>query len=325
MGQCFGRCCTSNRSQVQPKRSDSTINLTCTEAWIEPDGIKDDTGDKSNNPESLTLDEDQTAVEHVQPSGSSHDEIDGELEQMTIKSKNQDQNSHIIIPAHLDHTSENQYGRDLIDVPEERGMIVSPNGFEEFIRKVIVPTFERQRRCNQKQFAILLLVTKEDLSDINQMKFHPHDSPITNNYNLSMPDNEKDYHNYIVARPRNDNHHAEKEIFEHLDQLWKGFVQHNRGIPPKCFILYSWNFPCSKCTNLIISSFNKPLYKSVSVIIAATAKWDKEEHEVRHQNEEKMKREQFCVTEYYRGIKLPDYSSNNDSYTDSYSDDSSEL
>ena len=62
------------------------------------------------------------------------------------------------------------------------------------------------------------------------------------------------------------------------------------------------------------------------MIIAATAKWDKEEHEVRRQNEEKMKWEQFCV-KYYRGIKLSDYLSNNDSYTDSYmySDDSSEL
>ena len=154
------------------------------------------------------------------------------------------------------------------------------------------------------------------------MKFHPHDPPITNNSKLSMPD---DYHNYIVARPLNDSHHAEEVILENLNQLWKGFMSHNHGIPPKCLILYSWNFPCTRCTDLIIRSFNKPPYKSVSVIVAATAYWEKELHETRHQNEAKMKGEHFCVSEYYRGIKLPEHNNSyRDSYHDSYSDDSSE-
>ena len=317
MGQCFGRCCHSSR--VQPIRSDSTISLTHKkgQAWIESDGngIKDDTGDKNNISEILTLDEqtDGAAIsEHVQPSEPFHDEIDGELEQVLImrKSADQDQNNR----AQFNQSSENQYAQGLITIPEVRSMIDVPNDFDYFIRQVIVPNFEQQRQyqLDKKQFAVLLLVTEEDLGDIRQMKFHPHDPPITNNCNLSMPDNEKDYHNYIVARPRNDNHHAEKEIFEHLDQLWKGFMRHNHRIPPKCFILYSWNFPCTKCTQLIIDSFNKPLYKSVSVIVAATAKWDKEKHKIRHRNEKKMEQERFHY-DYYRPIKLPEHSSNNDS------------
>jgi hypothetical protein len=321
MGQCFGRCCLSNR--VRPKHSDSTIILT-TQGWIQSDsddhGIKDETGDQSNNSisESLTLDDKwqikynnaSTAVENVKPSESPCDEFDGELEQASRKGMNQDQNDQ----AQSDHAYDHEN--------EVRSMIDAPNDFDNFIRQVIVPKFEQQRDYyhQQNQFAVLLLVTDEDLRDISQMKFHPHDPPITNNLNLSMPDNEKEYRNYIVARPCNDNHHAEKEIFDHLDQLWNGFMRHNdHGVPPKCFILYSWNFPCSKCTQLIIDSFNKPRYKSVSVIVAATAFWGEEEHEIRHQNEAKMKRELFH-TSYHRGIILPNHSTN----TDSYSDDSSE-
>ena len=184
----------------------------------------------------------------------------------------QDQNDQAQHGHSCDHENE---VRNVIDVTND-------HEFESFIRKVIVPKFEQQRCNDQKQFAVLILATNEDLRHIGQMKFHPHDPPITNNYKLSMPDNAKDYHNNIVARPKNNKYHAEKEIFKHLDKLWDGFMRHNNWIPPKCFILYSWNFPCTKCTQMIINSFNKPLYKSVSVIVAATAFWDKEDHEVRH-------------------------------------------
>ena len=196
-------------------------------------------------------------------------------------------------------------------------MIVAPNhnDFDNFIRHVIVPKFEKQRLYGrQNQFVVLVLATDED-----QMKFHPYDPPITNNGNLSMPDNEKQYYNYIVARPRNDSHHAEKEILKHLDQLWNGFMRHSGKIPPKCFILYSWNFPCTKCTQLIIDSFNKPQYKCVSVIVAATAFWGKEKRKIRKQNEAKIKQERFHLS-YHRGITLPNHTTNDSGsyyYTDS--------
>jgi hypothetical protein len=311
MGQCFGRCCRSNR--VQPNRSDSTITLTSkksrAQGWIQSDsddhGIKDETGDKSINnsiSESMILDDERKindaspAIENVKPSESPCDEFDGELEQLSRKGMNQlqDQNDQ----AQSDHAYDHEN--------EVRSMIDAPDDFDDFIRQAIVPKFKQQRRYDQKQFAVLLLATEKDLRDIShcQMKFRPHDPPITNNLNLSMPDNEKEYRNYIVARPCNDNHHAEKEIFDHLDQLWNGFMRHNdHGVPPKCFILYSWNFPCSKCTQLIIDSFNKPRYKSVSVIVAATAFWSEEEHEIRQQNEVKMRQEHFRVS-YHRPIIL---------------------
>ena len=314
MGQCFGRCCDSNRVH-----SDSTISLTSktAQAWVEyaDSGTKDNTGDKSNDAisERVTLDDykQQTndastavTIERIQ-SSRPHNEIDGKLEQVSRESTNQDQND----PAPFDHMSDHEKGL----IPKVRSGIDVPNDFDKFIRKVIVPKFEQQRLYDrQKQFAVLLLATEEDLRDIRQMKFYPNDPPITNNCKLSMPDNEMDYRNYIVARPENDNHHAEKEIFGHLDQLWNSFIRHNHGIPPKCFILYSWNFPCTKCTQLVINSFNKPPYKSVSVIVAATAFWEKERHEVRYQNEKKMQQEQFCYG-YYRNITLPEHFTNNES------------
>lgn len=338
MGQYFGirGCCHSNRSRVEPDSTTTSIHKKApaqasdfddngrtithkkaydqawtrkkAQAWIQSDsGTKDksQTGDKSNNSifKSLALDDrwqtnDASAtVENVTPSESPCDEIDGD-HKLSRKGMNQDQNDQ----AQSDHTHHHEN--------EVRSVIGAPDDFENFIRHVIVPKFEQQRLYNyQKQFAVLLLATDKDLRNISQMKFCPHDPPIINNGNLSMPDNEKEYHNYIVARPRNDNHHAEKEIFEHLDQLWNGFMRHNHGIPPKCFILYSWNFSCTKCTQLIIDSFNKPQYKSVSVIVAATAYWDKEEHEIRHQNEAKMEQERFHFS-CHRGITLPNHTIN---------------
>ena len=209
-------------------------------------------------------------------------------------------------------------------VPRQRVAVKPPEGFDSFIRKVIVPTFKSQRRSDQKQFAVLLLVSEKQFSDINQVSFLPSEPSLTDNTQLSMPANEENYHNYIVSRPQNDNYHAEAVILHKLDSLWNGYLSHNDHSPPKCFILYSWNFPCTTCTEKIIESFNGPKYKSVSVLVAGTAYWDKETHDVRENNERKMKEENFCVR-YYRGIQLSGNSNVNvyNSDSDDYGDDSS--
>ena len=206
------------------------------------------------------------------------------------------------------------------DTINQRVMLTPPDDFDRFIRETVVPTFEGQRHSYQKQFAVLLLVTEEDFK-VNKMKFYP--QPLTDNKRLSMPSSKEDYHNYIVARPLNDNRHSEAVILDELDKVWNGFMSHNDNNPPKCFILYSWNVPCSKCTDLIIRSFNRPLYKSVSVIIATTAYWDGETHETRNQNVNRMKQEQMYVGSY-RGIQLPGSGFNNINYSDSdeYSNES---
>ena len=64
--------------------------------------------------------------------------------------------------------------RDILaSIPARRVLIELPDNFDRFVRQVIVPKFEQQRLPYQKQFAVLLLVTKEDFSDINQINEIP--------------------------------------------------------------------------------------------------------------------------------------------------------
>ena len=186
-----------------------------------------------------------------------------------------------------------------------RVKITLPDGFDAFIRDVVVPKFESQRRKKQKQFAVLILISEEEQMDLNLVTFQPSNPSLTSKSSLYMPTSEEDYHNYIVARPRKKkDFHAEDIIFEKLSQLWDGYLSHNNYVPPKCFILYTWNVPCTKCTDLIIKSFNESRYKAVNVIVATTAWWKKEEHAVRCRSEERMENQQFNYVNI-RPIHLP--------------------
>ena len=183
---------------------------------------------------------------------------------------------------------------DLDEDQSEEEQVNVPEGFETFIRETIVPTFESQRRSKQKQFAVLLLISEHELMDLDRIEFYPSHQPLTSNTSLYMPVLEREFRNYIVARPqRKGLYHAEDIIFEKLDQLWSGYLRNNGGVPPKCFILYTWNVPCSRCTDLIIRSFNEDQYKAVSVIVAATAWWKMEKRKVRLENEQKFRDERF--------------------------------
>ena len=197
----------------------------------------------------------------------------------------------------MEREEEKQQVREEIS-PPDRG------AFDKFNKEIVVQKFEKQRRWDQKQFAVLLLVSEEQWKDLHQMNFYPSEQ-LTSRNQLSMPASEMDYQNYIVARPENDDLHAEEVIFEKLDQLWKGYLSHNGGTPPKYFILYSWNFPCTKCTKLIINSFNDGPYRAVSVVVAATAHWVKETHEVHRQNENMMRQENIYWS-YHQPIYLSD-------------------
>ena len=78
-----------------------------------------------------------------------------------------------------------------------------------------------------------------------------------------MPSNWKQYYRiYIVARYESAkeydeipiDYHSEKIIIQELEHLWKGYMKFRKGVPPKRFILYSWNFPCTDCIDAIIIS-----------------------------------------------------------------------
>ena len=109
------------------------------------------------------------------------------------------------------------------------------------------------------------------------------------------------YQNYIVASPSSNSWHSEEEILgkyssinSPFSQLWNAYVKHN-GSPPKCVLLYSWNLPCSRCTDVIIRSLNDSMYRCTSVIVAHTIFWRSESEDEHRMNTEKLSQENITV------------------------------
>ena len=111
--------------------------------------------------------------------------------------------------------------------------------------------------------------------------------------------------NYIVARPSHINGwHSEIVIFGgghsfimpgHFSLLWEAYVDHHNGAKPKCILLYSWNLPCSCCTDVIIRSLEDQPYNETSVIVAHTTYWRREDESDYRKNIEKLKNENIHV------------------------------
>ena len=107
------------------------------------------------------------------------------------------------------------------------------------------------------------------------------------------------YGNYIVARPISNSWHSEEEIFgssinSHFYELWTAYVRHNHS-PPKCVLLYTWNLPCSRCTDVIIRSLNDSMYRCTSVIVAHTIYWRSESEDKHRKNIQKLRQENITV------------------------------
>jgi hypothetical protein len=187
--------------------------------------------------------------------------------------------------------------------------------------------FKEQRGVNQNQFAVLLLVSEEEFKHLDSMVFRPSREPLTDCLEVSMPSERKQYRNYIVARYESSresgseddpiDYHSEETIISELDHLWKGYMKFTKGVAPKCFILYSWNFPCTDCTETIISALKHPPYKGISMIVAFSQHWRGETSRNVYLNRKEMRKKGIYFTKV-NGVKL------NDSDSDSDSDDCSE-
>ena len=161
-----------------------------------------------------------------------------------------------------------------------------PDGFHDFIDQRIIPDFSGQRKSCYYQFAVVMLLSELDLLNIKRMSFHPSDhlgKPILDKAVAVMPRNPVSYRNYIVARTSN-RYHSEEKLFGNcsdltdtpFNHLWRAYLKHNHSCHPKCIMIYSWNFPCSRCTDLILKSLGEPPYSSVSTVVAHTAFWSKD-------------------------------------------------
>ena len=162
-----------------------------------------------------------------------------------------------------------------------------------------------KQRATGYQFAVLMLLSEDNLRDITKTVFTPSylGRPFVNKDHPSMPSDRASYGNYIVARPVENSYHSEKEIFgkysstnSPFKHLWNAYVRRNNGTLPKCILLYSWNLPCCGCTDLIISCLEEHPYNTTSIIVAHTTYWKWSESELEHrQNIEKLKKKNISV------------------------------
>ena len=169
-----------------------------------------------------------------------------------------------------------------VSVSQERPVTHLPHHFNNFIVDKIIPYFLDQRR-RAYQFAVVVLLSENDFDNICQTSFTPSRSdsgkPIIDNTYISMPQDRTEYGNYIVARPISNSYHSEEEIFGQysvtdspFSHLWSAYLKY-AGAHPKCVLIYSWNLPCSRCTDVIIRSLREEPYNRVSVIVAHTTFW----------------------------------------------------
>ena len=191
----------------------------------------------------------------------------------------------------------------VLKVNHKRAILLLPDNFHSFITATIIPSF-KQQRLTGNQFAVVVLLSEKDLYNICGTTFVPSNGgqPLLNNSHPSMPHNAINYGNYIVARPSSSSWHSEEEIFGYssinspFSQLWTAYVRRNDSTP-KCVLLYTWNLPCSRCTDVIIRSLNDSMYSSTSVIVAHTTYWQRESGEGHRRNKEKLVKQNITVVQ----------------------------
>ena len=203
------------------------------------------------------------------------------------------------------------------DGPEdykERPVVHLPYQLHNFVVQQIIPYFNDQR-LTAYQFAVVVLLSESDFDNICQTNFTPSDiwgRPILNKAFSVMPQDLKKYGNYVVARPSSNDCHSEEEIFGKYSvintpfyHLWSAYVERN-GAYPKCILIYSWNLPCSRCTEAIIRSLGEKPYNGVSVIVAHTIFWMRSESDSQHKmNQEKLISKNITVEQVQYPVHLP--------------------
>ena len=211
--------------------------------------------------------------------------------------------------------TENENLAPIVSVNQERPITELPCNFYDFIVDRIIPDFNGQR-SRHYQFAVVVLLSENDFDDICQTSFTPSDcleKPILDKRFPIMPRDRADYGNYIIATPISNGYHSEEAIFglysvndSPFSHLWNMYVERNHGAYPKCVLIYSWNLPCSRCTNVIIRSLREEPYNRVSVILAHTRFWDKWESESQlKMNTQKLTCENITVKQVPYPVHLP--------------------
>ena len=143
-----------------------------------------------------------------------------------------------------------------------------------------------------KQYAAIVLFPEDDEE---KFVFHP---PVETDPNKLFVPLEKEFNNYIMARP-NKRHrgteHAEKIIMRNFESLKRKFKNNNNNNDPAKIILYTEIMSCSDCTKAIISGLSELAEREVRIEFFYTLPYDTEEEDTQTGNRKCLKDNNIIV------------------------------
>lgn len=213
---------------------------------------------------------------------------------------------------------------DMCDVILESSSADGERELKQLVRTQLIDNFHLQRKSGS-QFAVILLLDGKKSG--NKLNFKPCDrnkKPLCNCSELFYPP-PTEYVNYIVSRPSIKPHwivkflyllnrsqcyqmHAEVAIFSEFGTLMERFKEHYHS-NPNTIVLFSWLFPCSLCTNLIIenlsgANFHQQYPGIQQIIVTYKTYWKRTSKEENERNIIRLRQSGFKVVriEYKKGL-----------------------
>lgn len=194
------------------------------------------------------------------------------------------------------------------------------NILRHFVRNAVIPNFEDQRDSihGGNHFTVLILLENSLTSLSENWAFKPLTSEgtpyVDSRYPTYPPRNI--YENYVVARPQLHRvskilrrilfykvpeiyyEHAEVMLLNEFDTLCEMF-EASRRCKTKVIILFSWLFPCQRCTSKLVEKFGqkfrmeRPAVQRVILVFAVF--WCRMPFEENWKNFERLKNNSFDV------------------------------
>ena len=215
---------------------------------------------------------------------------------------------------------------EVCDSVLESGVVFGESELKQLIRQQILENFHLQRKSGS-QFAVVLLLNGNISGQ--QLSFKPCDSnrkPLYNSNHAFYPPS-TEYVNYIVARPsvkpnrlvkflylavaRSKHYqiHAEEVILPEFETFVERFKANNHSYP-NTVILFSWLFPCTLCTNMIIEELTGALFRQQyptiqNIVLAYKTYWRRVSKEENEMNMVRLKKEGFKLVRVEYEKPLP--------------------
>lgn len=222
---------------------------------------------------------------------------------------------------------------DMCDSLLERGVVTGERELKHLLRQQVIEKFHPQRKSGS-QFAVFMLL--DGRKSGYRLTFKPCDSdrkPLCDSNHIFYP-SPTEYVNYIVSRPsikpnrivkflylavaRSHHYqtHAEEVIFPEVGTLVERFKMENHSCP-NTIILFSWLFPCTVCTDLIIENLSgagfRQQYPTIqNIILAYKSYWKRVSKDENEKNVVRLRQEGFKLVRVEYAKQLPSVECVND-------------